>query len=150
MNKNLLTLLRCLGAGDKTILQAPNGDYVGIQCKSMPSLVPQGSEERSVEGRLMYELFGEYPLSPSQKPDWDLVRKAFVFNEETRTFFPYDNHLMNFKIECKADVEKAVNEIDGLCVKGWNDKLVGVYAKAGYDNHELRIEFAKKYNSSFL
>ena len=150
MNKNLLTLLRCLGAGDKTILQAPNGDYTAIQCKSMASLIPQGREERSIEGRLMYEFFGEYPLSPSQKPDWELVRKAFALNDQNRAFFPYDNHLMNFVLECKPDVEKAVSQIDGLCVKSSGDKLIAVYAKAGYDNHELRIEFAKKYNSSFL
>lgn len=48
----------------------------------MPSLFPSGSEIKSIESRLQFELFGEYPLSEGNQQDWDRnIKGAFNFEK---------------------------------------------------------------------
>lgn len=75
--KNLQILLRCLASGDTIVFETPKGDYIAYQCKGT-TLVPKGSVERTVESRLQFELYGEYPLSERNQLDFDQkIRGAF-------------------------------------------------------------------------
>ncbi len=66
--ENIQTLLRCLKAGYNTVFETPKGEYVSIQCKNFDE--NKGLPERSIESRLQYELYGEWPLSDKDELDW--------------------------------------------------------------------------------
>lgn len=81
-SKNLQILFRCLSNGDKTILVTPEGEYVAIQCKKFESFYPEGTEEKTIESRIQFELYREYPLQEHNQLDWDKrIKKAFRLNE---------------------------------------------------------------------
>lgn len=76
-NNNLLILLRLLSCGSETVFEAPDGKYIPTEFRGS-SLVPEGSEERTIESRIQFELYGEYPLSEKDQHDWDSrVKNAF-------------------------------------------------------------------------
>lgn len=73
MNGNLLVLLRSISVGFKAVYELENGDLYSILASRPPN-----SEVRTVESRLQFELYGEYPLSDSNQGDWDrLVKHSF-------------------------------------------------------------------------
>lgn len=75
--ENLQTLLRGIASGDTIVFETPKGEYISEQCKGT-SLVPKGSIEHTIESRLQFELYGEYPLSVANQLDFDQkVRAAF-------------------------------------------------------------------------
>lgn len=78
--KELQTLLRCHAAGDKTIFYRPStGEYAASQSRILPE-VKAHYEERPIEQQLLLEIYGEFPLSESNRRDWELrVKKAFYF-----------------------------------------------------------------------
>lgn len=78
--EKLLTILRGISAGHKTIFVDKDGNYISkqIDCFQTRGWL-KDCEEKDIEGRLQFELYGEYPLSPSNKSDYDLnIRKAFI------------------------------------------------------------------------
>jgi len=76
--QNLLIVLRGISKGDKTIFQQENGNYVAKQVDNFQThSLHEGCEERNIESRLQFELYGEYPLSPANKSDWEIVKNAF-------------------------------------------------------------------------
>jgi hypothetical protein len=81
MNRdNFQVLLRGLEAGDTIVLETPKGKYIAEQCKGKETLVPKGSVEKTIESRLQYEIYGEYPLSQKNKLDWNNnVKGAFSY-----------------------------------------------------------------------
>ena len=72
MNRKLLVVLRGLNAGHHTIFQGPAGDYASKQC-DIPEFrhLVEGYEEKGIETRLQFELYGEYPLSHSNSVDYE-------------------------------------------------------------------------------
>lgn len=73
---NFRKLLVALVLGHNTILMDKNGlyHYVGAPA------VPVSAEPYSVESRIQYELYGEYPLSQDAQHDWDSeVYHSFKF-----------------------------------------------------------------------
>jgi len=90
--ENLQILLRCLGAGDTMIFETPKGKYVAYQCKGT-SLIPKGSVEKTIDSRLQFELYGEYPLSEKNQIDYDTkLRKAFNLSINDRSLMLVKNH----------------------------------------------------------
>ena len=70
MNKELIFLLECLAARANTVRTDRNGNYTTEED-------PEG-EEYSLESRLQYELFGEYPLSACHAPTWDRIKHTLI------------------------------------------------------------------------
>lgn len=144
MNTNLLTLLGCLGAGERTVMETKEGKYYSIRCKDT-SLVPEDARERSIEGRLMFELMGEYPLSPSRVADWNIARKGFNLPEKAIAFHAEDHFISGFgESTWKGIADKAAEGIDGLYWELTTWKGMGFYVKAGYDAIEIGLVFDNK------
>jgi len=82
MTNNLLVLLRSLKQGYSTVFVNEDGRYISKQVDSVQTYsLHEGCEEKTIESRLQLELYGEYPLSPLNKADWEIVKKAFKLNE---------------------------------------------------------------------
>ncbi len=79
MNRNLLVILRSITAGYKTIFENKDGEYISKQVDHFQThSMHEGMEEKDIESRLQFELYGEYPLSPGNEHDWlTNVRPAF-------------------------------------------------------------------------
>lgn len=79
--ENLLIILRGIADGHKTIFQNESGDYVSKQVDNFQThYLHEGCEEKDIESRLMFELYGEYPLSKRNKLDYEKnVKAAFRF-----------------------------------------------------------------------
>lgn len=77
--ENLLIILRGISAGHKTIFQDKKGNYISKQVdNSQTHSLHKGCEEKDIESRLMYELYGEFPLSPANELDYlQNVKLAF-------------------------------------------------------------------------
>lgn len=151
MNQNLLLLLECLGAGDKTIMESFGGigESIYLPKERLRHMSSLGSEfkERSIEGRLMYELFGEYPLRDYKIPAWSKVKKSLRLTQENEAFHNFDCCISSFDASLKKSISAIVAEDDALCIKGSSLSATGafdVYIKAGYDAIETRIAFNEK------
>lgn len=83
-NDNLLIVLRGIAHGHKTIFADENDAYISKQCDTFQTKSwVEGKEEKSIESRLKYELYGEYPLSENNELDWlKNIKPAFNFNLE--------------------------------------------------------------------
>jgi hypothetical protein len=58
------------------MFETPSGEYIAERCRGT-SLIPKGS----VESRLQFELYGEYPLSKKNQLDYEQkIRPAFNLN----------------------------------------------------------------------
>ena len=77
-NMKIKILLRSLRKGETMILETPEGEYISYQCKNT-SLAPEGCVEKTIESRLQFELYGEYPLSPLDQTDFDCNIKPLLF-----------------------------------------------------------------------
>lgn len=79
--ENLLIVLRGIAAGHKTIFEDKDGKYISKQVDNFQThSFHEGCEERDIESRLQFELYGEYPLSPSAELDYlKNVKPAFKF-----------------------------------------------------------------------
>ena len=66
--KNLLIVLEALAKGKKFIHEDERGNYVR---KSRSSV------ERDIESRLIFELYGEYPLGPANQENYNKIRPLF-------------------------------------------------------------------------
>ena len=148
MNKNLIMLLGCLGAGDKTVMETDDDQYVPVvKYVHRLSCVVQ-AKERSVEGRLQYELFGEYPLSETKLPEWEKMKKVLRIPVEARAFHDKDYHYENFSPEFKGRVLAAIGDNTDLYIKDHVPTVCngfGLYAKKGADVIEAKLYFDKKY-----
>ena len=69
--EKIVLILRCIAAGEKTIFENENGAYFKED--------GEGRTKRTVESRLQFELYGEYPLSPTNEIDWLNVRASIRF-----------------------------------------------------------------------
>lgn len=80
-NAGLLVVLRSIAVGDKTIFQKPGGGYVSKQVDNFQThSLHEGCEEREIESRLKYELYGEYPLSEINEVDYiQNIRPSILF-----------------------------------------------------------------------
>lgn len=78
-NNNLLIVLRGIAAGHKTIFEDKDGNYISKQVDHPQThSLHAGCEERDIESRLIFELYGEYPLSRTQELDYiKNVKPAF-------------------------------------------------------------------------
>jgi len=75
--EKLQILLRGIAGGDTKVFETPKGDYIAYQCKGT-NLVPKDSVEHTIESRLQFELYGEYPLSERNLLDYyQKIRGAF-------------------------------------------------------------------------
>lgn len=79
--ENLLVILRGISVGHQTIFQDKKGNYVSKQVDNFQThSLHKGCEEKDIEGRLQYELYGEYPLSPLNELDYlKNVKPSFRF-----------------------------------------------------------------------
>lgn len=69
--ENLLILLRGIAAGHETIFQDKKGNYISKQVDNPQThSLHNGCEEKDIESRLMYELYGEFPLSTANELDY--------------------------------------------------------------------------------
>ena len=82
MNSNLLIILRAISAGENTIFENSNGEYVSKQTDDFQThSLHKGCTEYSIESRLQFELYGEYPLSEKSLLDYEKnVRPAIKLN----------------------------------------------------------------------
>lgn len=81
--ENKLILFRGIAKGDATVLVSKEGDYVAAQCKSFKGY--EDYSEMDIIGRLQYEMFGEFPLSPTNQTDWDNnISKALNLSDTYR------------------------------------------------------------------
>lgn len=70
-NDNLLTVLRSIALGHKTIFEDKNGNYVSKQVDNPQThSLHKGCTEKDIESRLKFELYGEYPLSELNELDY--------------------------------------------------------------------------------
>lgn len=75
--ENLLILLRCLNHGKKEVYETPLGEYISTEAIGFIN-IPTGTELRTIESRIQFELYGEYPLSPDNFNDWHQnVKQSF-------------------------------------------------------------------------
>lgn len=82
--ERILTILRGIAAGNKVVFEDKNGNYSLIKCK--------GFESREIEGRLQFELYGEYPLSENNGNDYKKnVRPSLFFKQNSKEL----NELLN-------------------------------------------------------
>jgi len=65
MNEKLLFLLRLIRNGQQTVYEDADGNYYSERQEDKETHI------KSVKGRLMLELYGEYPLSSVNKADFD-------------------------------------------------------------------------------
>ena len=69
--ENLLTVLRGISVGHKTVFEDKKGNYISKQVDNFQTLsLHEGCQEKDIESRLQYELYGEYPLSPLNELDY--------------------------------------------------------------------------------
>lgn len=78
MNDQLIYVLECLAAGANAIRTDADGNYTTLE--------KEDGNEHSIESRLQYEVFGEYPLSECHKPTWDRIKRAFAISHITRYY----------------------------------------------------------------
>lgn len=122
--ENLRKLLRGLSEGHENVFLTDDGRY--IFCRGY---VPENAKEMTIESRIQFEIYGEYPLSPDNQIEWDgRVRKAFNFkksvNEEykdalkiTQAYEDEQKRLYDIKVEAfKKELTEYFenNLIDGL------------------------------------
>lgn len=80
--KNLRTILRCINAGEKTILQDIHGNYISNQVDNWQTREwLKDYEEVDIESRLKFELYGEYPLSDIDENDYLRNIKPLFINK---------------------------------------------------------------------
>ncbi len=144
MNRKLITLLTCLGAGDVTVLETTDGDYLPFAEKCLAQY--PNAKQRSIEGRLMYELFGEYPLSPSKEAEWELAMKGLKFTPSARAFISYDAQIGVFRLNRKDEIAIKIAPYAELFIVDPlhdEDKYFTVKVKAGCDVIESKILLEK-------
>jgi hypothetical protein len=73
MNEKLLFLFKLINYGQQIVYEDTKGNYYSERQESIETTT------RSVQSRLMLELYGEYPLSPSNKNHYDAHIKPLFF-----------------------------------------------------------------------
>ena len=73
MNTKLLFLFKLITNKQQTVYEDEQGNYYSERKGKIETNI------RSVQSRIMLELYGEYPLSPSDKNDYETNVKPLFF-----------------------------------------------------------------------
>ena len=73
ISEGLRRILHLMSFKESHVVETPDGKYFRVGAYHLP----EGTRKMTVESRLQFEIFGEYPLSKANATEWKFIRPAF-------------------------------------------------------------------------